>query len=100
MPCHAAPSQRAEDGVITRELAMKVRAPRGHRTHLVLASPLPTDGSWWLGKDRQAFSAYVAQNTARMSRGRCARFVPGLEGFGGSDRASSTMSPLKRIGRE
>lgn len=61
---------------------------------LVLHKPLPTDGSWWV-TDRESFYHYIHDeaNVARMSRGRCASFVPGVERFGMGDRESSSRRP-------
>lgn len=51
---------------------------------IVIPQPIPTDGSWWVGLDRSALSAYANNpaNIARMKGGKAAAFVIGAEGWG------------------
>jgi hypothetical protein len=58
------------------------------RTAIHFHKPAPTDGSWWVGLDRDALRAYIDTNTRRMSSGYAASFVPGGEKFGLKDRES------------
>ncbi len=53
------------------------------RNHIAFRVIKPTDGSWWVNADREAFSSYWRDeaNVQRMNAGSAAPFISGGEGW-------------------